>query len=458
MQVSCQLTAWHTWFIVLCLHAGILSAYGMAHMFIVLCLHAGMQVSCQFMTWHTRFIVLCLHAGMQVSCQLMAWHTWFIVLCLRACILSAYGMAHMVYCLMSPYRYAGILSAYGMAHMVHCLMSPCRYAGILSAYGMAHMVHCLMSPCRYAGILSAYGMALADVVHEAQEPCALIYRSGRYSSLQHFTCLFKNSHEVCVWDKVVVVGGRGVMYINVFLLLLLLISVIRYLCDFKGRTGIKQVAWEQAKQYLNQRHCCLWTLETNNHVPFFQTTLRRLTNVWTTCQCSAWTDWCSKVFPGQFPCLFKEPLVMMMADSFWMRIWEGRGSSVAQHLVDVGFIIGRSRHKYYFWHERSFVATNMFVVTNTCLLWQNMAFVMTKLSLSWQNLCRNIFLSWQIFAATNIILSWQTHVCHDKTHLLSWQKYACHDKTFVTTKDVFYVCCDKFCRNKNNICGSSHQW
>ncbi len=28
---------------------------------------------------------------------------------------------------------------------------------------------------RYAGILSAYGMALADVVHEAQEPCALHY-------------------------------------------------------------------------------------------------------------------------------------------------------------------------------------------------------------------------------------------------------------------------------------------
>ncbi|KAL3859675.1 hypothetical protein ACJMK2_009883 [Sinanodonta woodiana] len=28
---------------------------------------------------------------------------------------------------------------------------------------------------RYAGILSAYGMALADVVHEAQEPCAQVY-------------------------------------------------------------------------------------------------------------------------------------------------------------------------------------------------------------------------------------------------------------------------------------------
>jgi 5-oxoprolinase (ATP-hydrolysing) len=32
---------------------------------------------------------------------------------------------------------------------------------------------------KYAGILSAYGMALADVVHEAQEPCAKIYEPGR---------------------------------------------------------------------------------------------------------------------------------------------------------------------------------------------------------------------------------------------------------------------------------------
>lgn len=31
---------------------------------------------------------------------------------------------------------------------------------------------------RYAGILSAYGMALADVVYEAQEPCAKVYNPG----------------------------------------------------------------------------------------------------------------------------------------------------------------------------------------------------------------------------------------------------------------------------------------
>jgi 5-oxoprolinase (ATP-hydrolysing) len=36
---------------------------------------------------------------------------------------------------------------------------------------------------KYAGILSAYGMALADVVHEAQEPCAKIYGPGTSVSI-----------------------------------------------------------------------------------------------------------------------------------------------------------------------------------------------------------------------------------------------------------------------------------
>lgn len=35
---------------------------------------------------------------------------------------------------------------------------------------------------KYAGILSAYGMALADVVYEAQEPCALEYNQKNYES------------------------------------------------------------------------------------------------------------------------------------------------------------------------------------------------------------------------------------------------------------------------------------
>ncbi|KAK7474011.1 hypothetical protein BaRGS_00034721 [Batillaria attramentaria] len=36
---------------------------------------------------------------------------------------------------------------------------------------------------RYAGILSAYGMALADVVHEAQEPCALTYSIENFKEI-----------------------------------------------------------------------------------------------------------------------------------------------------------------------------------------------------------------------------------------------------------------------------------
>ena len=94
------------------------------------------------------------------------------------------------------------------------------------------------------------------------------------------------------------------------------------------------------------------------------------------------------------------------------------------------------------------------------------------------------------------VLSWQTHVCHDKTRLLLRQKYACRDKTFVATKlclsgqNIFvrtkllswqifvvtnmclsrqaYFCHDKwsvlclswqnFCCDKNDIFGSSRQW
>ncbi|XP_067146152.1 5-oxoprolinase [Apteryx mantelli] len=36
---------------------------------------------------------------------------------------------------------------------------------------------------KYSGILSAYGMALADVVHEAQAPCALRYEPGAFAQL-----------------------------------------------------------------------------------------------------------------------------------------------------------------------------------------------------------------------------------------------------------------------------------
>ena len=40
---------------------------------------------------------------------------------------------------------------------------------------------------RYSGILSAYGLALADVVHEAQEPCAKEY-GGSNSYIYTYMC------------------------------------------------------------------------------------------------------------------------------------------------------------------------------------------------------------------------------------------------------------------------------
>ncbi|KAK7086816.1 hypothetical protein SK128_027537 [Halocaridina rubra] len=38
---------------------------------------------------------------------------------------------------------------------------------------------------KYAGILSAYGMALADVVHEAQEPCSKVYKPSNFEYLAY---------------------------------------------------------------------------------------------------------------------------------------------------------------------------------------------------------------------------------------------------------------------------------
>lgn len=38
----------------------------------------------------------------------------------------------------------------------------------------------------YAGILSAFGLALADVVHEAQEPCCCVYNKGEHNFREIF--------------------------------------------------------------------------------------------------------------------------------------------------------------------------------------------------------------------------------------------------------------------------------
>lgn len=45
---------------------------------------------------------------------------------------------------------------------------------------------------RFAGILSAYGLALADVVHEAQEPCARVYDKGKFIMIKVINSNYSN--------------------------------------------------------------------------------------------------------------------------------------------------------------------------------------------------------------------------------------------------------------------------
>ena len=61
---------------------------------------------------------------------------------------------------------------------------------------------------RFAGILSAYGLALADVVHEAQEPCARVYDKGKLimrkvinnNFSNDFFSFFRFSNILCFWS------------------------------------------------------------------------------------------------------------------------------------------------------------------------------------------------------------------------------------------------------------------
>eukprot|EP00731_Ephydatia_muelleri_P006021 Em0003g269a len=75
------------------------------------------------------------------------------------------------------------LACFGGAGGQHC-------CAIARALGMTTvLVH------RYSGILSAYGLALADVVYEAQEPCAVVYEA---SSFQYLDEKIKALSEKCV--------------------------------------------------------------------------------------------------------------------------------------------------------------------------------------------------------------------------------------------------------------------
>ena len=125
--------------------------------------------------------------------------------------------------------------------------------------------------------------------------------------------------------------------------------------------------------------------------------------------------------------------------------WEEERSGVWGCRVCVCVCVGGGGG--YHWRElpqvSSFVVTNMFVATNTCLSRRNIS-----------------------FAATKVCSSRQAYFCRDKRHVLSRQKnpflsrqnYVCHDKKFAITKICgvkhnfvatkvssrqAYFCCDK---------------
>ena len=111
-------------------------------------------------------------------------------------------------------------------------------------------------------------------------------------------------------------------------------------------------------------------------------------------------------------------------------------------------------------HDKTFVATNTCLSwqthvchDKTCLLLQQMYACHDKTCLLLQMYAchdKTCLLFQQMYAchdktfvATNMCLSWQTHVCHDKTCLLLQQMYACHDKTCLLLQ--MYACHDKTC-------------
>lgn len=55
--------------------------------------------------------------------------------------------------------------------------------------------HCATCFCRHSGLLSALGLALADVVHEAQEPCSLSYTPETFVQLDQ---RLRSLEEQCV--------------------------------------------------------------------------------------------------------------------------------------------------------------------------------------------------------------------------------------------------------------------
>ena len=77
-------------------------------------------------------------------------------------------------------------------------------------------------------------------------------------------------------------------------------------------------------------------------------------------------------------------------------------------------------------HDKTFVSTSI-LLSRQCFE--------TKLLLQQTRICLGKYSSWKSFVPTNIILSQQAYFCRDKRHVLSQQTHVCHNKhMFVATK------------------------
>ena len=112
-----------------------------------------------------------------------------------------------------------------------------------------------------------------------------------------------------------------------------------------------------------------------------------------------------------------------------------------------------------------------FLLLVTCVSLSTVRCLSPDINYHWRELPQVSFLLRQKFCCNKLtfVMTNTKHVsCHDKS--LSWQNYfvvtniiLLQQHTFVVTKDMFclFVTClswQNFCRNKNNTCGSSHQW
>ena len=208
-------------------------------------------------------------------------------------------------------------------------------------------------------------------------------------------------------------------------------------------------------------------------------------------------SWVSSLNQHSFDQIFTQ-----MSTQSHHRATENKSHPIKKHQYDQMIVVTQTTNQSHYsasiiggrCHKYNFCCDKCFVTTNTCLSWKNTSFVTTKVGLSWENLswenrddktfvATNKFssqhvLSWQayfisqqktcfvmtntMFVATKVcllrqVLSQHSYVWHGKC--LSWQKF-CHDKIrpkyFVMTNIIFSQ--QNFCHNKNDTCGSSHQW